>query len=176
MSLFRKWGMFLIKNQQIRRQKLCPAYYVSSSILLVWGGAAGVPWSVHAGRDWGETSLQLQLLREGKRRGRHWALLCGDSRGLEETMWSWVKGGFCWILGKGSSPTGCWALERLPREAVTAIRLTELKKYLDRALRHMAWLLECPLRGQESDSMLLMDLFQLSTFYDSMKNWMVDDL
>ena len=40
---------------------------------------------------------------------------------------------------------GHW--NRLPREVETAPSLTELKKCLDNTLRHMVWLLGCPVQG-----------------------------
>lgn len=54
-----------------------------------------------------------------------------------------------------------------PREVVTAPNLSEFKKGLDNAFRHGVGFLGCPAQGQQLDSMILMGLFQLRIFYDS---------
>lgn len=45
----------------------------------------------------------------------------------------------------------------------------EFKKHWDSALSHRVGLLGCPVQDQELDSMILMDPFQLSMLYDSIK-------
>ena len=59
--------------------------------------------------------------------------------------------------------SGPW--NRLHREVVTTPSLTEFKKYLDDACRHMVSFLGCPLQGQD---LILIGPFQLSIFYDFM--------
>lgn len=46
-------------------------------------------------------------------------------------------GGSGRVLGKGSAPTGAWALGQAALGAVTALSLPEFKKGLDSALRHL---------------------------------------
>lgn len=60
---------------------------------------------------------------------------------------------------------GHW--NRFPREVVMVPRLTEFKKPLDNALRHMVGSLGCLVRGQDLDSMILVGPCQLSIFYGS---------
>ena len=57
--------------------------------------------------------------------------------------------------------------DRLPREVVMALSLTELKQRLDTALRHRGWFLGGPVQSQELDSMTLVGPFQLRMFCDS---------
>jgi len=41
------------------------------------------------------------------------------------------------VLGKGSSPNGCWALEQAAQGSGHSPNLLEFKKCLDSALSHM---------------------------------------
>ncbi|KAJ7406008.1 hypothetical protein BTVI_67021 [Pitangus sulphuratus] len=63
---------------------------------------------------------------------------------------------------------------RFPGEVVTAPSLPEFRKCLDNTPRHMVSILGSPAQGQESDSMILMNLFKVSIFYDSMVDSLSD--
>lgn len=102
-------------------------------------GVAEDAWSVQPEvcSDWGDTSLQLQLPCEVKKKGRHWSLLFGDSpEGMARNC---VTGGLDWILEKVLLPEGVWALA--PQGCSHSNSLTELNNHLDNALSHVIWLL-----------------------------------
>ncbi|RMC05393.1 hypothetical protein DUI87_18583 [Hirundo rustica rustica] len=63
----------------------------------------------------------------------------------DETLTYLNQGWYTYVNAACGRVAGCW--NRLSREVFTALSLTEFKKCLDNALRHMACLLGCPVQG-----------------------------
>lgn len=85
---------------------------------------------------------------------------------IKEKGGCWVRRRLGWLLGRRlftQRVVGQW--HRLPREVLMAL-MPELRRLLDSTLKHRVLLLLCRVLCQGLDLTILMDPFQLNTFYN----------